>query len=85
MDKAEAFEVNSVEYPQKLLIATQGSEFKDKITLNVTKHFKEDSIFVSVIDITSLKEINPADYNAFLLIHTWENWNPPIDIDDFIE
>jgi tetrahydromethanopterin S-methyltransferase subunit A len=84
MDKAEAFEVNSIEYQQKLLIATQGSEFKDKITLNVVNHFKEDSIFINVIDISDLKEIKPADYNAFLLIHTWENWKPPIEVDVFI-
>jgi hypothetical protein len=84
MDKASAFEVNLAEYPQKLLIATQGSEFKDKITLNVINHFKESPISISVIDISALNEIKPADYNALLLIHTWENWKPPIDIDIFI-
>ncbi|MEH6537213.1 MAG: hypothetical protein V7719_12520 [Psychroserpens sp.] len=84
MGKAEAFEVNSSEYPKKLLIATQGSEFKDSITLNVANHFKQDSIFVSVKDISALKDIKPEDYNALLLIHTWESWNPPIDIGIFI-
>ena len=84
MDKAEAFEVNSIEYQHKLLIATQGSEFKDKITLNVINHFKEDSIFISVIDISALKEIKPEDHNAILLIHTWENWKPPMEVEVFI-
>jgi hypothetical protein len=84
MDKAEAFEVNSVKYPQKLLIATQGSEFKDEVTLNVINHFKDDSIFISVIDISALKVVKPEEYDALLLIHTWENWKPPIDVDVFI-
>ena len=84
MDTAESYEVNSVEYSKKLLIATQGSEFKDKITHNVINYFKNDSIFINVIDISALKEIEPADYNVFLLIHTWENWNPPVHIESFI-
>lgn len=84
MDKVEAFEVNASKYNQKLLIATQGSEFKDSVTKVLIDHFKDDSIYISVIDISELKTIEPADYNALLLIHTWENWAAPSDVKLFI-
>lgn len=84
MDKAEAFEVNSSAYSQKLLIAAQGSEFKNSVTQTIINRFKDDSIFIKIVDVSALEHIEPIDYNALLLIHTWENWKPPIDIDIFI-
>ncbi|MCD2259609.1 hypothetical protein [Psychroserpens luteolus] len=85
MDVAESFEVNSPEYSQKLLIATQGSEFKGKLTTTIIDHFKEDSIYIKVVDISELKAIEPTSYSALVLIHTWENWKPPKSIETFVE
>ena len=85
MDKAEEFQVNSPEYSSKLVIATQGSDFKNAVTNEIVSHFKQDSIFIEVIDVSSLSKINPKDYNAIVLIHTWENWKPPIEIEEFIK
>ena len=84
MDKVRAFQVNAPTHTNKLIIATQGSDFKDAITENIVNHYKQDSIFIKVIDISLLPEINPKSFNAILLIHTWENWKPPINIERFI-
>lgn len=84
MDVAEAFEVNTSAQSQQLLIATQGSDFKDEVTKTVVNHFKNDSIGIKVVDISALETIEPSDYNALLLIHTWENWKPPGVIKTFI-
>lgn len=84
MDVAESFEVNTSVQHQKLLIATQGSDFKDEVTKIVIDHFKNDSIAIKVVDISALETIEPSDYNALLLIHTWENWKPPSAIKTFI-
>lgn len=84
MDKAEEFQVNSPDFNNKLLIASQGSAFKKALTQHVIDNFKQDSIFINVIDVSSLSKISPTNYNAILLIHTWENWKPPIDIEEFI-
>jgi hypothetical protein len=85
MDETAGFEIHSVEHNKKLLIATQGSEFKDSLTRNVINHFKNDSLYIKVIDVSSLNEIAPEDYKAILLIHTWENWKPPIAVKKFID
>ena len=82
-------EVKSVKFSPdldlKLLIATQGSTFKNKITSNITDYYKNDSIYIKVIDVSQLPEINPINYEAIVLIHTWENWKPPKEVQSFIE
>lgn len=85
MDVAESYQVNAANLETKLLIATQGSEFKKTITEGIITHFEKDSVFIEVIDITSLERINPKVYTAIVLIHTWENWKPPAEIESFIE
>lgn len=84
MDTANEFEVNSPEFSPKLLIATQGSAFKDEITNGVVNYYEKDSVYIKVIDVSALVGINPTDFNAILLIHTWENWQPPENVESFI-
>jgi hypothetical protein len=85
MDRAEEFQVNSPNYKPKLLSATHGSEFKNTLTQILIENYKQDSTFINVIGLFSLSKINPIDYNAILLIHTWGNWRPPVDIETFIK
>lgn len=85
MDVFKPFEVNSPNMEMKLLIATQGSDFKDKITNAVVDYYKSDSIFIKVIDIGGLPEIDPDLFSAILVLHTWENWKPPASVKSFIE
>lgn len=85
MKVVENYEVNAPNLERKLLIATQGSSFKDSITNAVIDHFKSDSIFIKVIDVGDLSQINPIDFNAILIMHTWENWKPPAEVKSFIE
>lgn len=84
MDTAEAYEIRMNNTNKHLLIATQGSEFKNSIVQEVTAHFKADSINIKVIDISGLATIDAKSYSAILLIHTWENWKPPVQIENFI-
>ena len=84
MDKVSPYEINSPDLNSKFVIATQGSEFKDEVTKEVINYYKGDSIYIKVIDISMLPEIEPANYKVILLIHTWENWKPPIQIETFI-
>jgi len=84
MDVAEHIEHNSSYYSQKLLIATQGSEFKNALTEEVIANYKNDSIYINVIDVTALDKINLNNYNAILLLHTWENWKPPVAVEKFV-
>jgi len=85
MDKAVAREINTPNLERKILIATQGSEFKDKITQQITDHYTAQSAYIKVIDITSLRDIDIETFDAIVLIHTWEYNKPPQAITDFIE
>lgn len=85
MDFVEPAQYNSSDLQQKILIATQGSKFKNIITKNLIEHYQNDSIFIKVIDVTLLPNINPTNYKALVIIHTWENWKPQSDVQSFIE
>ena len=85
MDIAETYELNSPNLDDRLLIATQGSKFKNAITLGIVNRYKYDSVFIKVIDISALAEINPNEFDALVVIHTWENWKPPVMVASFIE
>lgn len=85
MDVVEPYTINSSSVKKKLLIATQGSYFKNTITEGIVNHYKADSLFIEVIDITTLENIAIDDYAAIIVIHTWENWKPPAEVKSFIE
>ncbi|MFC4634629.1 hypothetical protein ACFO3O_11960 [Dokdonia ponticola] len=85
MDLAASMEINSPNLKQKILIATQGSEFKDKVTFDILEHYKSRPIFIKVIDVTGLPNVDPKEYNAIIVIHTWENWKPPLTVEKFIK
>ena len=85
MDVVEPYQVNVSQIKKTLLIATQGSDFKNKVTEGIIADYKSDSIFIKVIDVSSLETIAVNDYNALLIIHTWENWKPPMAVKSFIE
>ncbi|MCK5441800.1 MAG: hypothetical protein KAJ23_07915 [Maribacter sp.] len=85
MDKAKPFQLKFPNLDSKLLIATQGSDFKNTLTNGIVDYFKSDSIFIKVIDVSSLDEVNPVYYDAITVIHTWENWKPPSAVKMFLE
>ena len=84
METAVPFEINTENQNKKLLIATQGSDFKEKVTLNVTNHYKDDSIFIKVVDVEALKDIQSNNYDAIVILHTWEYNKPPQVVQDFM-
>jgi hypothetical protein len=84
MEVAESFEVNSIDNHPQLLIATQGSEFKDAIVSNVIKDLESNEVYIKVIDVTSLGEVSPEEWDAILIIHVFEIWQPQVDVAQFI-
>lgn len=85
MDVVNSYAVNAATLEKKILIATQGSDFKNKVTKGIVDYFKSDSIYIQVVDVGELQNIDPKDFNAIVVIHTWENWKPPISVQLFIE
>ena len=85
MNKVHDFQINSTETSHKLLIATQGSEFKDAITSNIINYYQDnETIYIKVIDVDGLDNIKPENFNALVIIHTWESWKPPMAVEKFI-
>lgn len=85
MDVVESYEINSANFPKKVLIASQGSEFKNAVVAGVIDSHKTQSVYFKVIDVTLLENINVNDWNALIILHTWEIMKPPFVVQDFIE
>jgi len=85
MSEASEFDKNSISLDSKLLIATQGSKFKNRLTQEVVAYYKMKEVYIKVIDISSLERINPINYDAILLVHTWAYWKPPTNVKLYIE
>jgi hypothetical protein len=85
MKTATSYEVNTPSEDRKLLIATQGSAFKNTIVQGLVDYYRQDSIFIKIIDVTDLSKIHPEDFSALVIIHTWENWKPPAAVKSFVQ
>ncbi len=81
----QTYEVNSPSLDRKLLIATQGSPFKDSITAVISERYKSTPISVEVIDIAALSNTEAADSDAILLIFRWEAGAPPETVQSFMD
>jgi len=69
----------------RLLIATQGSGFKSALIDSVTVYLIDDSLYVRVIDVTGLGEIDDNEWNAILIVHTTEQWKLQPDVAKYLE
>ena len=85
MNPITTYEVNSPDLPVKILIATQGSPYKDTLVKELIIALKEKAVFIKVIDISELPNVKVTEWNAFVLIHTWEMWRPPPVIKTFLD
>ena len=83
MDIAKPFTVAVPQAKHKLLIATQGSAYKNAVVEGVIEAAEERQITVEVIDVSSLSTVNAEDWSAIVIIHTWENWQPQVDAAEF--
>jgi hypothetical protein len=85
METIIPYSVNAPDLESKLLIATQGSAFKDTLTKGIVNHYRSVPVFIKVIDIAALESIEPQNFSAIVVIHTWENWKPPLEVKTFLE
>jgi hypothetical protein len=85
MRPAREIEVNSRNTAHaKVLIATQGSDFKDSVVAGVVAHLKHRPVYVKVVDVSALAHVQETDWDAIVVIHTWEMGKPQADAQKFI-
>lgn len=82
--EAESFEVGSPELEQKVLIASQGSNFKNALVDSLTEHLKEKSFYIKVVDVSALGEVNEDEWNALVLIHTTQQNRLQPDVKEYL-
>jgi hypothetical protein len=85
MDEARSFEIGNANAPQSLLIAFQGSVYKNSVVEQIAEHFSTSDIHIKGIDIQYLSNIDPDDYNAIFITHTWQIWQAPEAVERFID
>ena len=85
MDIAKSFEVNTPDLKHRVLIATQGSDFKDAMVTGLVDHLKQRQTYIKVIDVSALPQVNEDDWQVIVLIHTWEYRKPQADAKAYIE
>lgn len=81
----EPYQVGDPNASLKVLIATQGSEFKEDLSKKIIKNLENDSIYISVIDCTTLKKENAADWQAIVIMHTTKAHKIPGYVSTFLE
>lgn len=81
---AGSYEVNDPTYQHHILIATQGSDFKDSVVNEVLKELKLKRMYIRVIDISALHQIMEEEWNVLIVLHTWEYSEPPQEAADFV-
>lgn len=85
MDEAKVFEVNSAARENHILIATQGSKFKDEVVAQVIRQLPNDLTYIKVIDVSSLPDITENDWHVIVILHTWEYSKPPPVVKSFVD
>lgn len=81
----EPYQVGDPNASMKILIASQGSEFKEDLSKEIIQNLENDSTYISVIDCTTLKEENAADWEAIVIIHTTKAHKIPRYVSTFLE
>jgi len=70
--------------PDRILIASQGSEFKTKLVETLVKQFVNQGHFVSIVDCTSLGTENNKEWDVIIIIHTMQMHKMPESVKDFL-
>ena len=85
MDVIEEENYNENNNGKNLLIASQGSDYKNEIVANVVNEFKDKDIKIKVIDVTTIGDEDVQDWDAFLIMHTIEIWEPEENAKSFLD
>jgi hypothetical protein len=71
MEKVQPYSVNvPSSATHKIVIATQSSEFKDSVVSRVIAIMKSQPVYIRVIDVSMLAEIDPKEWTSVVIIHT---------------
>jgi hypothetical protein len=84
MKPSVSYESGAPSLPHHVLIATQGSPFKNRLVEGLVAQLAAHATYVKVIDVAGLSGIQEKDWQAIVIVHTWEMGKPPRAISDFV-
>ncbi|MFM9841216.1 MAG: hypothetical protein ACKVOQ_23330 [Cyclobacteriaceae bacterium] len=85
MEEALPMEINDKGLSQRVLIATQGSRFKNAVVEETIGRLKSLPIYIKVVDVGQLTNVNENDWSAIVILHTWEYSKPQKDASAFVK
>ena len=85
MDIIAERQVNNSIASKKILIASQGSEFKNALVDALIEDLKKEDVFIQVIDVTTINTIEPNQWDLLMIFHTFEIWEPQKDAAAFLD
>ncbi|ARM72393.1 hypothetical protein LMxysn_0758 [Listeria monocytogenes] len=84
MDVTESAEVNKSATGNHVLLATQGSKFKDSVMDQVKKDMEGKNVHISIIDTTKLDKVKADDYDKVVLFTTVQSDDIPENVTTFM-
>jgi len=69
--EAEPFEIKTANPTQKILIATQGSDFKNMLTKVLCDSLNKSSVYIKGMDVEDLAEVNEEDWDRILIFNSF--------------
>ena len=79
------FKVGSPNAKNKILIASQGSEFKDNLLETLVKELKSDDKYLYVVDCTKLGDEIFSDWDVIIIIHSAQIHKMPRESELFLK
>lgn len=78
-------QINDITTKQRILIASEGSKFKKAIADSIRGFYKEKNIFIKEIDVYSMFTVNFDNWDAVIILNSWEYWNPPKNFKNYVK
>ena len=83
MDEVKTYEIGDTSSPSKVLVATQGSAFKEHIVNGFTDKFNK--VYFKITDVDELSKNHKNNWDAIVILHTWEYGKPPKSVERFMQ
>jgi hypothetical protein len=72
---------NSEAPPEKrLLLVAQGTDYKKEVMTLLQDYYKEKGVFTEVIEFGKLSTVKENEWNAIVILQTWEDFDPQPEI-----
>jgi len=81
----ESSEIGNPELEHRVLIASQGSGFKNALVEGLSTNLEQRQIYIKVLDVTVLSEVSEQDWDAVILIHSVEMSKLQPDVKAFLD